>query len=216
MAAVNKVLGTYRADFGGSPIYITINYTNGLQVAGFNVHKGLRRNLKGELKEKGEDWELQLKEPGDHEFDGAFTLVFDHDFTKAKGTWEPQNTKSLSKKSLALEKIGQQERTIADGIVYEIYAGDKCDISFEGDGSCEFNFYRMLPDSTFESQMTTARGTWKQQGEKVFVTWQNDQAFGKRDSQFDIKFYSDTAEDGTISKAANEVEGEGYLMGIVF
>lgn len=211
MAAVNKVKATYRSDFGGSPIYVSINYTNGWQVGGFNVHKGLRRNLRGELSAAGEDWKVVLKEPGDHPYDGQFTLTFNHDFTKAKGSWAPMNSKELTAKKLDLERMGE-DRGYENGAVLYLYADEHADLSFNDDGSCDFNFYPIQPDSSFAKQMTEIHGSWTQRGDKVLVNWSGELQPGKKSSEFELRYRYDTM-DNKISKVAETLIGEGFELG---
>lgn len=162
-----RILGTYKGDFGGSPIYITINYCSGNKIAGYNTHKGLRRNVSGTITDKGSKLDIRLSEPGDHEFDGIFSLVMDTSLTTASGSWKPANNKSLTAKQLTITKLQQT----TDNLGY--FSGDHSDIDFSADGSCTLNYYEKINDSTFSAQMTTLRGTWeKQPNNEVLVNWQ--------------------------------------------
>lgn len=178
-----RILGTYKGDFGGSPIYITINYCSSNKIAGYNVHKGLRRNLSGNITDKGNKWDIKLAEPGDHEFDGVFSLVMDTSLTKARGSWKPANNKSLTEKQLTITKL---ER-VGSHIGY--FPGDHSDIEFANDGSCILNYYEKTTDSTFSQQMITLRGTWeKQSNERILVNWQPNSAYSQRSTEFTVEF----------------------------
>ncbi len=195
--------GIYKGDFGGSPIFITINYANGNHVAGYNIHKGLRRNLHGELQQQGDTWILALSEPGDHPFDGQFRLVFDKAFGTGQGKWSPLNNNSLTEKTFNLQKMPPA----ADGgIVNNTYAGQQCDISFMEDGNCTLHYYDKINDSTFAPQLNTVRGTWEQHGDTtVAVNWQPNEQFRKRNSTFALHF-----EDMGGQSFCVKVEGEGF------
>ena len=68
--------GMYIGDFAGSDIRIVISFVSHNHAVGYNIHKGLQRNISGTLKEEMHEVILELNEPGDHEFDGVFTLTF--------------------------------------------------------------------------------------------------------------------------------------------
>ncbi|WP_149694021.1 hypothetical protein [Chitinophaga sp. CF418] len=182
-----RILGVYKGDFVGSPIYITINYCSGSKIAGYNTHKGLRRNLSGSITNKGDKLDIQLSEPGDHEFDGVFSLLMDASLTKATGSWKPSNNKSLAEKQLSLTKL--MEDASALGINY--MSGEHCDILFDADGSCILNYYEMANDSTFSKQMNTLRGTWEKQSDTlIVVNWQPNPVYQQRSTTFILKYPS--------------------------
>ncbi|KAA2245090.1 hypothetical protein F0L74_03775 [Chitinophaga agrisoli] len=180
--------GTYTGDFAGAPIYITINYANGQHVAGYDIHKGLRRNLHGTLQQTANGWTMALSEPGDHPFDGRFQLAFDTGFHHATGKWAPQTRGTLQEKTFTLHKPD----TDSDPVAGNIFSGDHCDIFFETDGNCTLNYYERINDSTFAPQLNTLRGSWKNNGNnKITVDWQPNERFGKRNSTFDATFDAD-------------------------
>jgi hypothetical protein len=155
-----RILGSYKGDFGGSPIYITINYCSGNKIAGYNTHKGLRRNISGTITDNEYKWDIQLSEPGDHEFDGVFSLIMDTSLTKASGLWKPTNNKSLTEKQLSITRLKSADNNLG------FLSGDHCDIYFEADGICTLNYYEKTNDSSFSPQMNTLRGTWETQPNK--------------------------------------------------
>lgn len=176
-----RILGTYKGDFSGNPIYITINYCSGSKIAGYNTHKGLRRNINGTMKAGNNGWILSLSEPGDHEFDGVFSLTIDTALNKMTGTWAPSNDKSLAKKQLSLTKFDK-------GDDLGFFQGEHCDLWFKGDGVCILNYYDKINDSTFSAQMVTLRGTWEKQTDStVQVNWQANPATDKRSTLFTLE-----------------------------
>lgn len=201
--------GTYKGDFDGSPIFITVNYASSNHIAGYNVHKGLRRNLSGKLRQEGDGWAVQLNEPGDHPYDGRFHLVFDKTFTTAHGKWTPLNTPSLREKQLTLTRLTKNDAARSDIEEFMNYAlsGDHCDIAFDADGSCKLNYYEKINDSTYSPQMNTVRGTWERSGEEIHVNWQFNEQFGKRNSTFKLFFIE---EPDSKQRYLNEISGEGF------
>ncbi|PWV53793.1 hypothetical protein [Chitinophaga sp. S165] len=178
-----RILGTYKGDFGGSPIYITINYCSNNKLAGYDTHKGLRRNLSGTITDKGLKYVIQLSEPGDHEFDGVFSLVRDVNINELKGVWKPVNSKSLTEKQLHLTELDFGERGAG------FYNGDHSDFYLGGDGSCILNYYEKINDSTFSPQMITLRGTWeKRSTNELLVNWQPNPAYESRTTTFALEY----------------------------
>jgi hypothetical protein len=173
-----RVPGTYKGDFGGSPIYITINYCRNNKLAGYDTHKGLRRNLSGTIVDKGFKYAIQLSEPGDHEFDGVFLLVMDGSPKELKGVWRPVNSKSLTEKQLHLREVTQDSQL-------GFFSGDHSDFHLDADGSCILNYYEKINDSTFSPQMITLRGTWeKKPQDEILVNWQPNPAYPERSTVF--------------------------------
>ena len=191
-----RILGTYKGDFGGSPIYITINYCSGNKIAGYNTHKGLRRNISGSITNKGNKLDIQLAEPGDHEFDGIFSLVMDTSLSQASGSWKPSNNKSLSEKQLSLTRLTKTASSLS------YLSGDHSDIYFDEDGSCTLNYYEKVNDSTFSKQMNTLRGTWEKQSDTVMlVNWQPNPVYQQRSTTFIIKNPTDEGSSVSLEEA---------------
>src|SRR6202012_500122 len=84
-----KAMGTYSGQFGKSLITVVINYISGSTVSGYDIHKGLRRNLNGTLQQKDGQLAIVLKEPGGNPYDGTFYLSLDTATDKITGKWIP-------------------------------------------------------------------------------------------------------------------------------
>lgn len=168
----DTLIGLYTGDFDGKKIYITINYARHNHLAGYNVHLGLRRNVSGSYKVTDDGFDVNLSEPGDHPFDGKFTLHFSTDGEKGTGKWVPLNSTTLKTKTLALSKVSMSNNNGSSIESDYALAGEHRDILFAKDGSCTLNYYDMLPDSSFAQQMNSVRGTWERKGDSVIVTWE--------------------------------------------
>jgi hypothetical protein len=207
------IQGLYKGDFDGSPIYININYSSGKHIAGYNVHKGLRRNLSGTVQQSEKGWELLLNEPGDHPFDGKFKLLFDANFATAYCSWTPSNTPSLKEKNFNISRV---EKAKGDEDEQEFqpntYSADHADINFETDGACVFHYYDKITDSTWVEQMTTVRGTWERKDSSILVNWTKNEHWQKTNSTFDINYQH--SDDG--SKYMTGLSGEGYEFSMYF
>ncbi|NIG52331.1 hypothetical protein [Chitinophaga sp. Cy-1792] len=184
--------GTWSGDFGGSPIFITVNFANGKQAAGYNIHKGLRRNIHGAMKKDGDNWLLELTEPGDNPYDGRFAINITGNGQQLKGNWTPLNEKNTSAKSFVLSKEVHTENEGFD--FFDSYDGDHGEgiLTFRRDGSCELQFYPKVNDSTRAEQATIVRGTWqkvKGNHEKITVIWKTNSIWTDKSTTFDVAFY---------------------------
>lgn len=190
--------GIYTGDFGGSPIYISINFARGKNIAGYNTHKGLRRNLHGEMTPDGDGWKLRLEEPGDHPYDGVFETRLSADMKTMTGTWSALQKDAVSSKKFNLKKIDE-----AQGEVY--MANDSANISFLIDGSCRLEYYPT--DSISSGQMEIMRGTWARTKDTFLVNWQTNDRQGKRNGRF-VMYNSQNPE----GYDEDSIAGEGFTF----
>lgn len=190
--------GIYTGDFGGTPIYISINFARGKNIAGYNTHKGLRRNLHGEIVPDGSGWKIRLEEPGDHPYDGVFSVRLSEDLKTMKGTWEPLHKDSASPKKFELKKIDNNQGGFW-------MANEESSISFLEDGSCKLEYYPK--DSISSGQIEIVRGTWLRTKDTFDVNWKANAQFGKSNSRFVIHF---TNHEGEIYP--DSLTGEGFTF----
>jgi hypothetical protein len=165
-----KYIGTYSGTFNKSIITLVINYISGKTVSGYNVHKGLRRNINGEVTRNGSLLNFVLKEPGDNPFDGIFTFTLDTADLAIRGTWTPLDSTKTKSKTLTLSRrqdAGQVDNDtwVAGGAA----AGDSV-LTFNNDGTCEFGLYERPQDST--SQLITIRGNYEQKADTFRIEWE--------------------------------------------
>ncbi|RYF81976.1 MAG: hypothetical protein EON98_11770, partial [Chitinophagaceae bacterium] len=131
-----KVKGTYIGDFKGSPIAITLNYVSDNHASGYNVHKGLTRNISGMIEATEKGLHLELTEPGNNQYDGKFDLIIDTTNWTGKGTWKPfkkgeEASFSFKKQETASEE-DQYGTTFTDSL--QNY------ITLKPDGSCTYTY----------------------------------------------------------------------------
>lgn len=119
----DSLLGDYIGGFGNNTIIINVNYINGKIASGYDVIKGNRRNIKGEVSDKGSYFEFLLSEPGGHENDGRFNFSIDTATRTMEGTWVPNDTTKLKIKQFKLSKRKYQHEEI-EGIIGFWYLND--------------------------------------------------------------------------------------------
>lgn len=165
-----KVKGTYIGDFKGSPIAITLNYVSDNHASGYNVHKGLTRNISGTIEATEKGLRLQLSEPGSNQYDGKFDLLVDTSKWAGTGTWTPfkkgDEAKFSFKKQTPASEDDQYEMTFSDSL--QNY------LTLKPDGSCTYTY---LTDTTNTGQEVTIRGNYTKDKKTVTIFWQKNDVF---------------------------------------
>ena len=175
--AVDNFQGTYTGSFDKGFLTLVINYVSGKNVSGYNLHKGLRRNVNGVMTEENGKFNFELKEPGDNPFDGTFSFTIDTTNFALTGTWKPFDESKTSAKQLALTKkpadtsdyISQLGSWIPNS---GTYATDTI-LQFDPQGTCEYNFYQKPGDST--SQMISVKGNFVANKDTIIIEWQKNE-----------------------------------------
>lgn len=198
--------GMYVGNFGGSDIRIILNYVSKTNAVGYNIHKGLQRNLSGKVTRSGDSITVFMAEPGDHEFDGVFELLFIGEGSEPKGTWK-SNSGIISPKKFKLKRVQTK-----DGIDWEKdekitienlhnYFEDAYDTigeySFKRDGLVVFSYYpggywsdddtENSDDQRSKKQMKQIQGTWSMKDNYVTIAWEPNKILPKMDMRYTIK-----------------------------
>jgi len=195
--------GMYFGDFGGSDIRIILNYVSRTNAVGYNIHKGLQRNLSGKVERSGDSITVYMAEPGDHEFDGVFQLLFIGASSEPEGTWK-SNSGIISPKEFKLKRISakdginskENEKINMENL--HNYFGDAYDTlgdySFKSDGLVVFSYYEggywgnsdTEPDRS-KKQMKEILGTWSMDGKYVDVSWAPNKVLAKSKMRYELK-----------------------------
>ncbi len=172
-----KVKGVYTGDFKGSPISIVLNYVSNLHASGYDVHKGVNRNLSGIVEFTDGKLHLYLVEPGNSRFDGEFHLELDTAKWKGVGSWKPfVSGKEVSfKLKKQVTKDGDYGQTFIDSLSNYI--------TLKPDGSCTYNY---LTDTTNTGQQLTIRGNYKKEKNTVTIYWQKNTVYPLGKSVFKL------------------------------
>lgn len=184
--------GMYIGDFGGSDIRIILNYVSSKNAIGYNIHRGLQRNIIGKVSRSGDSVTLILQEPGDNEFDGVFTVLLTGDKSKLTGYWE-SNSGKIPKRSFKLKKVvfveaeNEEDINMSNFADYFAYLSDTIGhYSFKDDGLCIFEYYPVTDYENNVEQMVEVRGSWSLKDNIVQVNWQPSKVFPNRQSEFTI------------------------------
>lgn len=164
-AIAQKTMGIYSGNFNKGLITLVINYISGRTVSGYNIHKGLRRNINGQVSQDGGQLNFVLKEPGDNPFDGTFYFSLDTTSLKIKGKWVPIDSVKITTKKLALSR----READPDAFTWTSAGGGDTTLTFLDNGACEYSFYERPQDST--SQLITVRGNYDKKADTFKIEW---------------------------------------------
>ncbi|MES2776662.1 MAG: hypothetical protein V4722_20965 [Bacteroidota bacterium] len=176
---VDKLKGLYSGSFEGTPISISINYVSGKNVSGYNVHKGLKRNMRGTMEPFGSTIKLMLDEPGNNRYDGHFELFIDTAAFTGKGTWKPKNDTTLKTKDFSFTKNKEEGYNNLVALWSDTLNRS---VLLKSDGAATFSYYS--GKGTPQEQLQNFGGNWQQKGDSVIIFWQPNTIFPGRRSSF--------------------------------
>jgi hypothetical protein len=162
----SKAKGFYEGQYSKGMLGLMINYLSGNTVSGYDLHKGLRRNLIGQVEQKGGVLNMVLKEPGGNPYDGTFELALDTATGKITGKWIPTDRSKASPGPVSLSK---KEFMDPDEHFGSSWTGALGDLDFATDGTCTLEYY---PSKDANAQMVTVRGNYVQKDDTFRIEWQ--------------------------------------------
>jgi len=194
---IDTLLGIYSLSFDGTPARIIVNYINHRKAVGYNMVKGLQRNLSGNVEETTDSIHLSLAEPGDHKADGVFHLSWSKDGLNGSGSWV-SNSGKYSKKYFNLTKIdraylkkehAKNAITNANFTNYFNYLEDSLgSLTFMNDGKVTYAYYPEEDTIHRKEQLESFNGTWQLKGDSLHVYWQPNTIFPSRSTLFKVHF----------------------------
>lgn len=186
-----ELLGLYIGDFGESSLRIEITYLNQHKVVGYNLLKGLQRNLSGDVFYSDSLFTLTLNEPGDHEYDGKFVLYIDQSNCSVSGEWH-SNSGKISAKKFNLEKIelnSDYDAPISkENLSSRFYFLSNQlghDIQFFSNGKVTYTYYINFEESeNNEAKPESFNGNWSLSDDKIVVEFEKNIVFKEKKVYF--------------------------------
>lgn len=188
--------GLYSGDFGDGFITVFLTYVNGKKAIGYNILKGLQRNISGDLVQKKDAFELTLSEPGDNPYDGVFVLNISKKDFSVTGTWTAKDPsikpkKFKLKKQVAKDPLDGQSFYEGESINESNFLGtfgystlDGGNIRFEENGLATFTYY---PDEQKHEQLETIKASWRFENDKtLIIEWAKNTKFKERNMKFKL------------------------------
>lgn len=184
--------GMYMADFGGSTIRIILNYVSGKNAIGYNIHKGLQRNITGNVTRSGDSIQVILNEPGDNKYDGVFTLDFIGIDKTPNGNWTANDPK-IPSQNFTMKKIDPNSKVNNDEITIYNFADIFSTVSdsigeyyFEKDGLVTLRYYEDKDIDWDKQQYKEIKGSWELKGQKAIINWEPNPIYKTNRLELDI------------------------------
>jgi hypothetical protein len=154
-----RIGGTYNGHFKQGLMTLVINYISDSIVSGYDVQKGLRRNVNGEVQQTGGTLNFILKEPGNRPLDGTFYLSMDAASRAITGKWVPQDSSKIHTGWLDLKKW---DKDINGDYINGPWNGGLGTLNFNDDnGTCTLSYSDV-----------TIWGNYERKADTLFIEWE--------------------------------------------
>ncbi len=188
--------GMYTGDFGDGFINVILTYVNDKKAIGYNIHKGLQRNISGSVVQKKDQFELTLNEPGDNPYDGVFILILSKKDGSIHASWKandpkiPAKTFKLKKQAIKQSDDSKYEfdgSKITEDNFMELFSYANLSdghVEFKENGIIRFTYY---PEGQENEQQEIIKGSWKFTDKKTMVIdWAKNTHFKQRIMKFKL------------------------------
>ena len=177
----DTLTGLYIGDFSDSKIRIIINYASKTKAIGYNIHKGLLRNLSGSVLKSNDTIYMTLAEPGDHKYDGVFNLTFVGADENPSAIWA-SNSGEVKPKVFSLAKKNKKgNNDELNEFNFHNYFDASFDTignyTFNDDGFMVFTFYPTNDKEERVEQYNAIKGTWSYEKPIVTFEWEDNNLF---------------------------------------
>jgi hypothetical protein len=196
-----ELIGLYIGDFGENSIRLELTYINKHKVLGYNLLKGLQRNLSGDVFYSDSLFTLTLNEPGDHEYDGKFILTVNKSNCTVSGEWQ-SNSGKIAGKQFKLEKIELIEDFDAPislgsfaNRFYFLTNQIGHDIQFFANGKVVYTHY-IQENENSEPKPESFNGNWYLADNKVVVEFSKNNVF--KDKKVFFKMTQEEGDPGEL------------------
>jgi hypothetical protein len=191
----DSLRGKYTGDFGDGFIHVILTYVNDKKAIGYNIHKGLQRNISGSVVQKADHFELTLNEPGDNPYDGIFVLNISKKDGSVHASWTA-NDPNIPAKKFKLKKQfkhdADSKSAFEGGEVTEDNFIEFFSYANLSDGNVEFKesgivLYTYYPEGQENEQQEIIKGSWKFTDKKTMVIeWAKNNQFKERSMKFKL------------------------------
>jgi hypothetical protein len=165
-----RITGIYNGHFKQEMITLVINYLSDSTVSGYDVEKDLRRNVNGEVQQKGGTLNFILKEPGNHPMDGTFYLSMDTASRAITGKWVPQDSSKVHTGWLDLKRW---DKDTSKEYIARLWNGDLGELSInDDDGTCTLTYDKPGATGPPADREITIWGDYQQKVDTFYIDWQ--------------------------------------------
>ncbi|MBL6445538.1 YARHG domain-containing protein [Fulvivirga sp. 29W222] len=114
-ASENPLYGFWVGSFGKNKINIALAHVDKDSIFGHSVCAGNFRPIKGSLKESHPGvYDIQMKEPGDDQYDGEFKFTIDLSKKELTGSWKPYKNTVSAKEYTLKKRIYKYDARLGD------------------------------------------------------------------------------------------------------
>lgn len=162
------LLGEYIGDFGEGHIVVVLSYIQGKNASGYNVHKGLKRNIKGSYAFENKLHRFRLDEPGDHPYDGKFDISLNAETLSGEASWTPNDASKVSAKKF---KLDRRERNPDTDNFFIGYWDGQGMLEITEDGMAKLTYWEALDKTEENYERREMRGQWIAKGDEITIDW---------------------------------------------
>lgn len=200
-----KLEGIYSGDFGGSDIHVSLRHVNGKHAMGYSIHKGLKRNFYGNMRQEANGFSFKLNEPGNNPYDGTFDFVLDTATMTIKGSWKPNDAQKAQAKTyqltMLIDSLKEYMPVIGDSIG---------SFTFEDDGRCT---YETFEQEELKIPSVIVNGNWTKHGDDFTIDWEPNSVFASRRSVLKQVVQQRAGRDGESSYNETYYTVDGRKLG---
>lgn len=170
----DSLRGEYIGGFGANTIVISVNYINGKSASGYNIVRGLRRNIKGEVSNQGAYFYFNLKEPGGDPNDGIFRFTIDTATLSLEGSWVAFDSTKIKSRNYKLTRRVYQHQEY-EGMDGTWFLNDlKVKFNKDKTGLAEGHWWNEKTEVTEDVEIPF---TWIDKKESVLIEWAHNNIF---------------------------------------
>jgi hypothetical protein len=171
-SAAAGILGSYSGPFRKGLLILVVNYVSGNTVSGYDLNRGIRRNLNGTVEEKDGRFTLVLQEPGGSRYDGTFYLSIDSPAQRIGGNWVPADSSLIHSSALTLARLSQSGTPIDEFYDHD-WNSELGTLTFEEGNTCNLEYYPERTDDNPNPQRIMINGNFIRNGDTILIDWQN-------------------------------------------
>ena len=186
----DSLKGEYIGIFGNSTIILVINLADGKKASGYDIVKGNRRNIHGDMMNKGACFQFNLFEPGGYPFDGSFNFTIDTTAMSLEGTWTAFDSTNIKSKKYKLIKRHPKHSEREGCVGTWHFNGLSVDFNVDQTGMAKGDWYDEKNQTDTQVEIPFS---WFQAKTTVSIEWGKNNIF--KSSKMKFKFETDEYEE---------------------
>jgi hypothetical protein len=186
---LDTLKGIYYGDIEEHPFRIVINYISNKHVIGYDVFKGLQRNIIGTFSEENDKIKIILNEPGDLQTDSKYEIEINKkDFNTIGKKFSIQSKKNITNFKLKKLNVSTEweEENAKDvnfynneNFTYYFYSVEDSigTIDFNENGLCTYSEITKINEEEYNEELNMIKGNWKIKNGNLSIEWKENSFF---------------------------------------